>query len=60
MAATDYVIVTGWQNAYLAKKKKPTKKGLQTMTFTAWWIFNIHPHLNGFSGLDTIPIKCNF
>lgn len=32
----------------------------QTMTFTAWWIFNIHPHLNGFSGLDTIPIKCNF
>ena len=32
MAATDYVIVTGWQNAYLAKKKKPTKKGPQTMS----------------------------
>ena len=25
MAATDYVIVTGWMNAYLTKKKKPTK-----------------------------------
>ena len=32
MAATDYVIVTGWQNAYLTKKKKPTKKGPQTMS----------------------------
>ena len=32
MAATDYVIVTGWQNAYLAKKKKPMKKGPQTMS----------------------------
>ena len=30
MAATDYVIVTGWMNAYLTKKKKPTKKGPQT------------------------------
>ena len=26
MAATDYVIVTGWMNAYLTKKKKHTKK----------------------------------
>lgn len=32
MAATDYIIVTGWQNAYLAKKKKPTKRGPQTMS----------------------------
>lgn len=32
----------------------------QTMVFTAWWVFNIHPKLNGFSGLDTVPIKCNF
>ena len=32
MAATDYEIVTGWMNAYLAKKKKPTKKGAQTMS----------------------------
>lgn len=32
MAATDYVIVTGWQNAYLAKKKNHTKKGPQTMS----------------------------
>lgn len=32
MAAQDYVIVTGWANAYLAKKKKPTKKGPQTMS----------------------------
>lgn len=32
MAATDYVIVEGWQNCYLAKKKKPTKKGPQTMS----------------------------
>ena len=33
MAATDYEIVTGWMNAYLAKKKKVTKKdGLQTMS----------------------------
>ena len=32
MAATDYVIVTGWMNAYLARKKKPTKKGPQTMS----------------------------
>jgi hypothetical protein len=31
MAAKDYVIVTGWQNAYLAKKK-PTKKWPQTMS----------------------------
>lgn len=32
MAATDYVIVTGWQNAYLAKRKKPSKKGPQIMS----------------------------
>lgn len=32
MAATDYEIVTGWKNAYLARKKKPTKEGLQTMS----------------------------
>lgn len=32
MAATDYEIVTGWMNAYLAKKKKSTKKGSQTMS----------------------------
>ncbi len=32
MAATDYGIVTGWMNAYLAKKKKPTKNGPQTMS----------------------------
>lgn len=32
MAAKDYIIVTGWQNAYLAKKKAPTKKGPQTMS----------------------------
>ena len=32
MAATDYVIVTGWMNAYLAKKKKHTTTVLQTMS----------------------------
>ena len=32
MAATDYIIVTGWQNAYLTKKKKPSKKGPQIMS----------------------------
>ena len=32
MAAKDYIIVTGWQNAFLAKKKAPTKKGPQTMS----------------------------
>lgn len=32
MAAKDYIIVTGWMNAYLAKKKMPTKKGPQTMS----------------------------
>ncbi len=32
MAATDYEIVTGWMNAYLAKKKKLRKKGPQTMS----------------------------
>lgn len=32
MAATDYEIVTGWLNAYLTKKKKPAKKGPQTMS----------------------------
>ncbi len=32
MAATDYIIVTGFANAYLAKKKKPTKHGHQTMS----------------------------
>ena len=26
MAASDYEIATGWLNAYLAKKKKPSKK----------------------------------
>ena len=32
MAAKDYEIVTGWRNAYLTKKKKPTKSGPQTMS----------------------------
>lgn len=32
MSATDYEIVAGWRNCYLAKKKKPTKKGPQTMS----------------------------
>lgn len=32
MAATDYEIVTEWMNAFLAKKKKPAKKGPQTMS----------------------------
>ena len=32
MAAKDYEIVTGWLNAYLTKKKKPTKKGPQVMS----------------------------
>ncbi len=32
MAAQDYEIVTGWKNAYLAKKKKPAKKGPQIMS----------------------------
>ena len=32
MAATDYIIVEGMFNAYLAKKKNPTKKGSQTMS----------------------------
>lgn len=32
MAATDYAIVAGWMNAYLARKKKPTNKGPQTMS----------------------------
>ena len=32
MAAKDYIIVSGWRNAYLTKKKKPTKKGLQVMS----------------------------
>ena len=32
MAATDYIIVTGFANAYLARKKKPTKRGPQTMS----------------------------
>ena len=32
MTATDYVIVMGCMNAYLTKKKKPTKKGPQTMS----------------------------
>lgn len=32
MAAKDYIIVEGMFNAYLTKKKKPTKKGPQTMS----------------------------
>lgn len=32
MAATDYVFVTEWMNAFLARKKKPTKRGPQTMS----------------------------
>lgn len=40
----------------------PTKEEIisQTMTFTAWWMINIYTHLNEFSGIDTVPIKCNF
>ena len=40
MAATDYVIVTGWMNAYLTKKKKPTKNGLQTIGNHPKWCFS--------------------
>ena len=32
MAASDYEIAIGWQNAFLAKKKKPTKNGIQIMS----------------------------
>ena len=32
MAATDYIIVAGRQNAYFARKKKPTKNGPQVMS----------------------------
>lgn len=32
MAAKDYIIVSGWQNCYLARKKKPSKRGPQTMS----------------------------
>lgn len=32
MAATDYIIVEGMFNAYLTKKKKPTKNGPNTMS----------------------------
>lgn len=32
MAAKDYIIVSGWQNCYLARKKKPSKCGPQTMS----------------------------
>lgn len=32
MPAKDYVFVTGCINAYLAKKKRPTKKGPQIMS----------------------------
>ena len=32
MAATDYEIVQGFMNCYLARKKKPTKKKIQTMS----------------------------
>ena len=32
MAASDYVIVAGMLNLYLAKKKKPTKNGPQIMS----------------------------
>lgn len=32
MAAKDYVIVAGWQNCYLAKKKKPSNRKPQVMS----------------------------
>lgn len=32
MTAKDYAIVTGWANAYIARKKKSAKKGMQTMS----------------------------
>ena len=32
MAAKDYIIVTGWKNAYIAKKKKPTNREQKTMS----------------------------
>ena len=32
MAASDYVMVAGWQNCYLARKKKESKKSPKTMS----------------------------
>lgn len=32
MAATDYIILAGGQNAYFARKNKPTKNGLKLMS----------------------------
>jgi len=32
MAASDYIIVAGWRDAYLAKKTKPRKDGLNIMS----------------------------
>ena len=32
----------------------------QAMNFATWWTLNYHPHLNGFSGIDSVQIKCNF
>lgn len=32
MAAKDYIIVSGWRNCYLARNKKPSKRGPETMS----------------------------
>ena len=58
MAATDYVIVTGWMNAYLTKKKKPTKKGPQTISEDRRPITEGEMVLDNCMGSGTTAIAC--
>lgn len=38
----------------------PEEIARQSMAFATWWTLNFHPHLNGFCGIDCIPVKCDF
>ena len=37
-----------------AKAELATALAKDVAVFIAWWMLNIYPHLNGFSGIDTI------
>ena len=38
----------------------PEKIAQACMTFATWWTLAFHSHLNGFSGIDAVSIKCEF
>lgn len=67
MAAKDYEFAIGWTNVYLAKKKKPAKKGPQIMSqdrrvitedeIIGLFEFLLRKWYDGHEGEDTMFIK---